>query len=88
MKPTTRTRTRAQNPLPDFFEVVKWLYTNTLFKTFLEYLYDALHKQCLVEKIFYLAHISDKKANFRISRGMKPTTRHGDFILGYFHFKI
>ena len=33
MKPTTRTRTHAQNPLPEFFEVTKWLYTKTLFKT-------------------------------------------------------
>ena len=33
----------------------------------------------------YLNSISDKKANFRISRGMKPTTRHGEIFLGYFH---
>ena len=30
----------------------------------LGYLYDALQKQCLVEKWLYLNHISDKKANF------------------------
>ena len=27
------TRTRAQYPLPKFFEVAKWLYTIILFKT-------------------------------------------------------
>ena len=31
-------------------------------------------------KIFILTHMSDKKSKFRISRGMKPTTRNGDFF--------
>ena len=32
------------------------------------------------KKWSYANHISDKKANFGISRGMKPTTHHEDFF--------
>ena len=39
------------------------------------------------KKYFYLTHISEKKANFLISRGMKPTTRHGDFIFRLYSFQ-
>ena len=47
MKPTTRTRTRAQNPLSDF---LRWpnVTCNNFILDFWAYLYDALHKQCLV----------------------------------------
>ena len=38
MIPTTRTRARAHNPLPEFFEVAKWLHTITLFYTFWEFI--------------------------------------------------
>ena len=42
MKPTTRTR--AQNPRPEFFEVARRLYIITFILDFWGYLYDALHK--------------------------------------------
>ena len=51
MTPTTRIRTRAQNPLLEFFEMAKWLCTRFYILDCLGYLYDALHKQCPEEKI-------------------------------------
>ena len=39
------------------------IYNNFILDV-LGYLYDALQKQCLVEKMVISDHISDKKANF------------------------
>ena len=42
---------------------------NTFILDFLGFLYDALHKQCLVEKLLNLINIPDKKSKFSNFQG-------------------
>ena len=57
------TRTRAQNPLPEFFEVAVEVQT-TIILAFLSYKYISVYKQCLIRKYFLTAAYLGQKRHF------------------------
>ena len=85
MKPTTRTR--AQNPLPKFFEVAKWLYTIILFKTFWG-IYTMLCINNVWEKKIFLSdsHIR-QKTKFSNFQGYETHYPSRGFFLRLFSFQ-
>ena len=63
---------------------------NVFILDFWGYLYDALHKQCLLEKIVIVICESyiRQKSNFSNFQGYETHHPSREIFLGYFHFKI